>query len=692
MSYTDVTGNRRKASRPTLLALLRALGAPLDGPDDIPAALRARRLEQWRRPLDPITVAWEGRMPAVGLRMPARLAARRLRCRIELEGGGETVSWTLERNSAQAERIDIEGVAFVERPIVSNVPLPPGYHRLVVEGAAEAETLLVSAPRRVRSPGRERSWGVFLPLYALRSERSWGIGDFTDLEALLRWVNGLGGEAVATLPLFAAFSAGPMQPSPYSPASRLFWDEVYVDVERVPELARCAEARAVLESAAFRGRLDALRSKRLTDTSGVAAAKRGVLEMLARSMFSERPGRLADLRAFVREQPAVEDYARFRAAGERHGRPWAAWPASERDGSIPRLRAYEDSRRYHLYVQWLAAGQLAEVGRKARSSGAGLYLDLPLGVNPDGYDVWRERSAFLFGASAGAPPDGYFREGQNWGFPPLHPEAVRQQHYRYPIACLRHLLSHASVLRIDHVMGLHRLYCVPAGFDPRQGAYVSYRPDEFYAILALESRRGDALIVGEDLGTVPSFVRQALSRHGVHRSYVLQEELRDGRDGRSPLPPVPADSVASLNTHDMAPFASFFWEKDIERRAALSWIDGPELREELARRRRLRRALVRYLRSSGRLPRAKRERDGVALHRRILRGSLFHLAESRARMVVVNLEDLLMETRPQNLPGTTSEYPNWRRPARRRLEQVQAMPGVVDTLRRVDRLRKGSAP
>lgn len=689
-----MTGRRREASRPTLVALLRALGAPLDGPGDIVAALRMRRLEQWRRPLEPVAVAWEGRMPALGLRLPARLAARRLRCRIELEDGGETVSWTLDRDRAQAGRTDVEGVAFVERPIASNVRLPPGYHRLVVEGAAEAEALLISAPMRVRSPGRERSWGVFLPLYALRSERSWGIGDFTDLEALLGWVTGLGGDVVATLPLFAAFSDRRSQPSPYSPASRLFWDEAYVDVERAPELDRCVEARALLGSAAFRRRLDMLRSRPLTDTGGVAAAKREVLEMLARHFFSERPGRAADLRAFVRGHPAVEDYARFRAAGERHGRPWAAWPAAERDGSLPRRRADEDARRYHLYVQWLAAGQLAEVDRNARASGAGLYLDLPLGVNPDGYDVWRERSSFLFGASAGAPPDSFFREGQDWGFPPLHPEAVRLQHYRYPIACLRHLLAKASVLRIDHVMGLHRLFCVPAGFGPGQGAYVRYRPDEFYAILSLESRRGDALIVGEDLGTVPRFVRQALSRHGVHRSYVLQEELRDVRGDRSQLPPVPVSSVASLNTHDMAPFASFLLEKDIERRVALGWINGPELLRERARRRRLRRALVRFLRSSGKLggTGGSGERGGIALHRRILRGSLFHLAESPARMVVVNLEDLLMETRPQNLPGTTSEYPNWRRPARRRLEQVQVMPDVVDTLRTLDRLRRRSSP
>ena len=683
-AYTDVTGHRRSTSRTTLLAALDALGAPLSGMDDLASAWRARRQELWRRIFDPVTVAWEGEPASIRLRLPERRTARPPRFALDLEDGGE-VRIRPEPAGPAPRSEDVEGVRYVQASYRLPGTLPRGYHRLrFEEDGGGAESLVIAAP--VRAPARppDRRWGVFLPLYALRSERCWGMGDLTDLERLTEWVCGLGGTVVATLPLLATFLDRPFEPSPYAPASRLFWNELFLDVDRVPELERSGEARRMVASPRFRRHLAALRRAALVDYRGTMEAKRAVLELLARTFFEGGGSSRGDFRSFVRGNPRVRDYAAFRAAGERRGATWWSWPDRERGGTLPPEGGNRPAYRYHLYVQWLLSGQIDEASRLARRCGQGLYFDFPLGVHPDGYDPWRERRSFCLRASAGSPPDPFFTGGQNWGFPPLHPEGVRGDGYRYPIACLRHLLRHAGVLRIDHVMGLHRLWWVPARLDPAQGVYVRYRPEEWYAILALESRRSGALVVGEDLGTVPSQVRRAMARHGVHRSYVLQYSVSPDR--RMPAPTPPEESLASVNTHDMPTFAAFWRGDDIRIRVDRGWLGAEEAERERRARGRVRSALVAFLRREGMLA---GDPARVPTTQEVLHAALAWLAASPAGMVVVNLEDLWQEDRPQNVPGTTDQYPNWRRPARHSLESFSAMPEVIGQLRMVDDRRRG---
>ncbi len=512
-----------------------------------------------------------------------------------------------------------------------------------------------------------------------------GVGDLTDLQTLLTDVAGLGGTAVATLPLLATFTGAgePFEPSPYAPASRLFWNELYLDVTKAPELVRSSRARRLLDSTAVRAEVAALESSGLVDYRRAVALKRRILEALAETFFAEPSARRNDFERFERETPAVIDYARFRAATERHGAPWTEWPKAERDGRLPR-RPGDGAERYHRYVQWLAAEQLETVAAAARSAGAGLYFDLPLGAHPAGYDVWRERRSFVVGATAGAPPDSFFTAGQDWGFPPLHPERIREDGYRYSIACIRHLLRHATLLRIDHVMGLHRVYFVPRGSSPEQGVYVGYRPEELSAILSLEASRAGAMVVGEDLGTVPRQVRASMRRHGFSRSFVVQEEVRS--DPRAPLPRPPRDAIASLNTHDMPTFASFWRGKDIQLRVRHGWLDRAEAEHERARRRRLLEVLAGYLRTHGWL--AGGADGGRAFERKALRACLALLAAGESRMVTVNLGDLWLETEPQNVPGTTDEHPNWRRRLPYSLQELRRQRDVVGTLRDVDRRRR----
>ena len=678
------------------MGVLRAMRVPIGRPENAGHALRARREALWRRPLEPVIVAWDGRPPAIRLRLPARRADRPLSCVLRFEDEGRD---PLEWRSSAAERrpskrVDVEGARYAESTLRLPVArLPLGYHRLHIEAPGiSARALVISAPSTAPRPGEDgrprRSWGVFVPLYALRSENSWGAGDFGDLERLAEWVAGLGGRSVATLPLLAALPEFDPAPSPYAPSSRLFWNELFLDVTAVPELARSEQGRSMLRSARLRRDIAALQSRDLLDYGVIGATKRRVLSALARDFFATPSKRRETFEAWLGFHPSARDYARFRAASERRG-PWQGWPARERDGRLPGRAgpAEEEARRYHAYVQWLCEEQLSEVSARARESEIELYFDLPLGVHPAGYDTWRERDAFAPGASAGAPPDAFFSGGQDWGFPPLHPERIREAGYRYPIACLRHLLRHAGTLRLDHVMSLHRLFWVPNGMAPGDGVYVRHRPDEEHAVLALEASRAGAVVVGEDLGTVPARVRQSLRRHGMLRSHVMEFEIEP--DARTAIRPPPADSSASIGTHDTPTFAAFWRGLDIEQRVARGWLAASDARRMRAERASLRTAIVDFVRREGRLPRSVSERPlAPQTETAVLRACLAHLAAGPAAMVMVALEDLWLETQPQNVPGTTSENPNWRRAARYPFEAFRGRPQVVGTLKEIDRLRR----
>lgn len=644
-SYRDVTGRRRAAGAEAITAVLRSLGVPIERPDQADAVARARPPED--RLVEPVAVAWDGRHAGIELRLGDRPPAR-VRATMELEGGEER-AWEVRTGDARTG----DGVATLRL----DGALPLGRHGLTVEdGRRVGHTVVLSAPSRVPAANGLRDWGVFVPLHALTTERSWGTGDLTGLGELADRIRELGGGLVATLPLLAAF---PGEASPYRPASRLFWNERYVDVAALPELEADPETRRLVSSVRFRRELDAVREGELVDLERVSSLKRRVLERLARALEERGGDRAAALRRFLRANPAALDYARFRAAGERLGLEWRRWPAAARRGRIGRRDLDPDAVRYHAYVQWVAEEQVAELGRRARSGGAGLCLDLPIGVHPDGYDVWRHGQDFAAGVSVGAPPDDFFTGGQDWGSPPLHPERVREDGYAYPMACLRHTFRHAGVARVDHAMGLHRQYWVPEGFPADQGVFVRYAAEEWYAAIALEAHRTDTVVVGEDLGTVPAEVRTAMRRHGMLRSYVLQFAVEPDRDPA--VVPPSGEMLASVNTHDMPPFASF-------------WRRGSATRD----------AIVRVLVERGLLRRDRRSDT-----RKALAASLEWLAGSDAALVVVNLEDLWLETRSQNVPGT-SDPRNWRRRAARSLEQITASRDVLDVLARVEAARRGA--
>ena len=711
-SYADGCGVRRRASPGSVLALLQALGAPLSSsrPRDLAAATKARLRASWKRPVEPVLVAWNGRGGDFLLRAPETAVGILARCRLRLEDG-RTRSWTVRSGRAPAVgSAAVDGTRYVARRSPLPPRLPDGYHDLHVEiGDRAWSALVVAAPVRAYDD-RARSWGAFLPLHALQSASSWGIGDFTDLHVLAQWIGSRGGRLVGLLPALAAFLGEcPFEPSPYLPVSRLFWNELHVDPRRLPEFDECEPARRLVASPGFRSRVEALRAASLVDYREAMALRRQVLELLARSV-DERGQRGEQLRTWATGHPVAQEYAAFRAIGERLERPWPAWPAAMPPAEIRVGAADSDAIRYHLYAQWAAARQIAELAGNAGARGVGLYLDVPVGVHPDGFDVWRHPALFARGAALGAPPDPLFADGQDWSAPAPHPEAARQDRYAYFRAGLAHQMAHATAVRLDHVMGLHRLFWIPRGGAAADGAYVRYPADEMYAIVCLESHRHRTRVVGENLGTVPRYVNAALSRHGLAQLHVAQFGIAPG--AADTLARVPRRGFACVNTHDTPMFAGFLAGRDIDGRIERGVLDAGRAAEERRRRQEevaaLRDALARGAygepdEDPHRTPetsaagpgtgspatRSLSPRSAADLH--LLRACLERLADSEAGVVIVNLEDLWLELQPQNVPGAgPREYPNWRRRARYALEAFTRIPEVAAALRLVARHRSGS--
>jgi len=561
-SYIDAAGKRVQASK-----------------DALAAAVEVRQKNALST-AEPVRVAWRGKLEVDG------------DWDVALEDG----SWRSGRGPAV-------------------LALPLGYHMLYRN---EQQTLIIAAPQKAFAP-REKTWGIFGPLYAAHTRRSWGAGDLGDLLQYASWVDHYGGSVVATLPMLAAFDD---EPSPYSPVSRLFWNELYLDVTRLPEFrAEDADLGAIAH----------LQQTKEVDHEGVRREKRRVLQLCVERFTPD-----ADFEKFAAGEAG--EYARWACGVRQRELPLSIAPAAAGAGTIESGNWRYRTPQEHLYVQYRLAQQMREVANAARRLGAGLYLDFPLGVNPGGYDAHRYAHVFAKGVSVGAPPDLFFTKGQNWGFAPFDPDAFREDHYAYFRKAIRHHVAHAGILRIDHVMGLHRIFWIPEGMEPKDGVYVRYHADELYAILTLESQRHGCVVVGEDLGTVPPEVPKAMQRHGVRRMYVVQYEGKLGAP--------PAQSVASVNTHDMPTFAGWTRGKDIDDRIAMGLLDEVGAQRERENR-------ERQVRETG-----------------SLESVLTTLASSEAEIVLINLEDLWGETEPQNVPGVPQR--SWRHKFRMSLEDAQS--------------------
>ena len=681
-SYAAGNGHVSRADDAVLLAVLRALGAPVASRADVPDALAACRRSRAGHPLEPVLVHRIGSATTVRVTVPAGVHPRDVWCTVELEDGRvrrERLAAIIVGMAAQPELDGVRSAQYrfrLEQDETGRVE--PGYHHVVVEWpGARASAVLIAAPA---CPTAARGWGVFLPLHAVRTDHDWGIGSYTDMRAVGEWVGGMGCSMLGALPLYPAFLDPPADPSPYLPVSRLAYNEGFVDPTVLPELEAAPDARRLLDADEFRRQLHSAHEATLVDYEAVSRLRRQVLVPLAEALLSGSSIRRDAFDAFVNDHPELVAYARFRAALDKPGQ------AEVGAGRLrPQGAGFDPALGYHLYAQWAAYEQLT-----ATAASTPLYADLPIGVHPDGFDPQWASGAFAAGVHGGAPPDLFFSGGQDWAFPPLHPERMRDDGYGYFVAVVRRALRHAATLRVDHIMGLQRLYWIPEGFDARHGAYVSYRADELHAVVALEAHRAGAAIVGEDLGTVPDGVRSRMAHDAMLRSWVLQfESTRE-----EPLPSPPAGVLASWGTHDLPRFGSYLAGDDIEERERDGLLPEAEAGAARTERAAWRRA---FLRALGVAEGAQNVEDadsganevdaGGDVAARALRSCLLNLARSAADLVLVDLEELWGERQPQNRPGTVGAA-NWRRRAAYTLSEARGDKGTTDFLRSLDETRR----
>jgi 4-alpha-glucanotransferase len=545
--------------------------------------------------------------------------------------------------------------------------LPPGWYRLHTRDGQEVT--LVAAPLRL--PATPATWGWMLQLYALRSARSWGMGDLGDLREFVNWTAaGHGAGAVLLNPLHAPGPTHPVQPSPYTPSSRRFASPLALRIEDL-EAYRRADPDT-------RAEVDALRvwagTERI-DYDLVWAAKRAALELLWRA--EGRPSGDNDSRL-----PGLADWATYCALAERHGGRWSRWPEPLRDVAGPAVtaarRQLEPRVAFHAWIQHRCAEQLIAVRDAAHHAGMalGVIHDLAVGVDPDGADAWALADVLATGVTVGAPPDNYTPPGQDWGLPPWRPDRLAATGYAALRDMLRAVLAHADGLRIDHVAGLWRLWWIPPGDGPDRGTYVHYDADVMLAVLALEAHRARAIVVGEDLGTVEPEVTQALADNGMLGCAVSWFVRDESASDQPLLPPAkwPERTAASISTHDLPTAAGFLRGEHVRARADRGLLEDVPAEQAAAERERA--ELLALLRSEELLPSADSGSEPdeatiiAAMHRL--------LAATPCRLKLISPYDLVAEPRQPNLPGTIDEYPNWRIPLPLTLEQLRTDPRIAD--------------
>ncbi|MBM3670074.1 MAG: 4-alpha-glucanotransferase [Actinobacteria bacterium] len=677
--YWDQAGARVDVSDATVRAILHSLGVDTDSAEAIEAAIAELPLRHWRRFLPPFFITREGEGRRAWMHVPHGDPARMW---VELADGYVI---DLAQMDVWVDPVDVDGVLTGEASFWVPDSLPIGYHTLHAVSRARAESCdLAVAPARLH-PERilgQRQWGLMTQVYSLRSHASWAMGDLHDLGDLAAWsARELGAGFVLVNPLHACSPVSPVTPSPYSPVTRRFASPLYVRVEDIPEWNRVPD-RGDIEKQA-----DALRAANTTpdllERDPVWAVKRAALERtFAVSLDAERQ---REFDAYLaQEGVGLIDYARWCALADRYGPITDDWPAEfrhPRSAAVSEFaRTHADDVNFHLWMQWVTYQQLAAAQRAAVDAGmvVGVVNDLAVGVHRAGADAWALQDVIAPGVMVGAPPDMYNQMGQDWQLPPWRPEALADHGFRPLRDMLRTVPRTSGGLRVDHVLGLFRMWWIPEGSTADHGTFVRFDHDALLGILCLEAHLAGAVVIGEDLGTVEDWVQRELASRGILGTSILWfEPERDSRHWRR-------DVLASVAVHDLPPTAGYLRDEHVRIRSELGLL-STDSSTEYTRARVEREEWAKSLIDQGYLnPSVDLETDTgleemlLALHRA--------LEASAARMIGIAVTDVVRDRRAQNQPGTDQEYPNWRVPLCGEdgtavlLEEFMADPQAVRTL------------
>ncbi|HYQ47972.1 MAG TPA: 4-alpha-glucanotransferase, partial [Thermodesulfovibrionales bacterium] len=689
--YWDIFGTWHTATPETKREILAAMKLKVGSAEDIDEEIRSKETRQWRSFLAPVHVIAEHEQPlAVPVFIPVEPGGERgLSVSLVMadeHGRADEVLLSGDALSVDAELV-IDGQRYIRTLLNDTVRRTMGYYTLTVtvrgagsSGALQKRSKVIITPETCHLPEDvcERGlWGLAVNLYAIRSGRNWGVGDFTDLGELCRHIAEMHGSFVGLNPLHAIPNTRPYGISPYSPVSRLFRNVIYLDVEAVQDVAESAAARAAMDDQLFRTALQELREAASLDYEKVSALKVGVLRHAFQhfhdTYYVPDTARGRDFRAYLESEGEtlrsfglyLELREHFITAGNVYA--WQDWPSAYRDHEQDAVRQFrrdhETGILFHCYVQWLLDRQLADVQTLCNAAGmeVGLYHDLAVGAIGGGSDIWMYQDVAA-GADVGAPPDDFNPNGQNWGFPALIPEKMRETGYELFIETLRQNMQHGGALRIDHALGLFRGFWIPSGMSPKEGGYVRQTARDLLRIIALESRRNRTIVIAEDLGTIDEEFRVMLQQFRIlsYRLFYFERNYPDP-SFKAPQQYVPT-ALCAVTTHDLPTLYGYWEGHDINVKDRIGiYADDQARQQDHTARQQDRRLILSALRKENLLPDDFPEDPVMVPHLTPLLCSAIYryLARTPCRMVLASLDDIIGTVDQQNLPGTVDLHPNW---------------------------------
>ncbi len=677
--YYDITGNLHRTSSETKRAILSAMGINIDSPESVGEELKKRRLGPWLDMIEPVHVLSINEYP---LRIPLYLPVEEgldkkvsIGLTVSDERGGKRELFSSCCEHVIEERW-IDGKRYIKVELVDDNEYEMGYYDIeiyvnhydgTIDGLRKRAKLIISPDVAYLPDGLKKYLGLSVNLYSIRSKRNRGVGDFGDLELLLRWFGASGGHLIGINPLHAISNTIPYGISPYSALSRLYKNYIYLDMDRINIKDNRKQQK--------------LQDSRLIDYEAVAANKLASLKRAFNKFLKEDLNTGSqldkDFKTYLDEEGSgLELFATYMALSERFGSfDWQSWPQDFHDPDSEAVRDFmkKESKKvlFYQYIQWLIDGQHRKVCEVAREAGmpVGLYHDLAIGAIRGSSDVWSHKSLYALDMDVGAPPDDFSPDGQNWGFPPLIPQKLRESGYELYIDTLKKNMKYAGAMRIDHALGIFRLFWIPRGMKPSSGAYVRYPCEDLLRIIALESVRNKTIIVAEDLGTIGENVRENLKRFRMlsYRLFYFERNYPEPTF----LPPdrYPELALTAVNTHDLPTLYGYWEGRDIEERKRLGKYPNEEAwRKQVKERLRDKTLIIDALKRQGFLPADYQSPSEMTAD--LCLTVYRYLMKTPSKIVLISLDDLIGRHEQQNMPGVTDEYPNWRQRLEVNIEEI----------------------
>lgn len=691
--YVDAWGKPATIAESSKAKLLNTLGYDTSSDEKIQSQITQDIKSVWLSPLNPVQVVRNTQEINLAVRLPIELVNDDHTLTVTCENGDVLTHQFTPVDQEMTTMAHIDDVEFHEYVVTLPLDLPLGYHDVALSADDDefARSRLIVAPEACYTPNEikegKKIWGLSVQLYCVRSEKNWGIGDFSDLALLIEKAAGVGADFIGLNPIHALYPANPNACSPYGPSSRRWLNYLYIDVTAIDGYDD-ASVQAIVSSDEFKATLEHARNVEHVDYEAVAhvklAALKAVFDVYDAKYLRKSTKQNKAFKAFVEaggeslDMLAVYDALQSHLKAEgKDSWGWPVFPQDYKDYYNPAVAKFKSTNeqdvKFYLFLQWIAAQQLELASNKATDAGMtiGLYRDLAVGVSEGSAEIWGNKDLYCTGASVGAPPDILGPLGQNWGLPPMDPRKLYEQGYQPIIDLFASNMASSGSLRIDHVMALLRLWWVVKGDNAKDGGYVYYPVDDLLGILALESHRNQSLVIGEDLGTVPEEIRSKLADNGVYSYRVFFFEQAEDGGFFSPSH-YPVQSMSTLTTHDMPTLIGYWHCLDLELGKEIGLYPTEEILQTLyADRHENKQAILDTLHGHGSIgDNVGRDVNHTGMNRELNNGMQVHMAGGSSALLSLQLEDWLEMDKPVNIPGTFDEYPNWRRKLTENIESM----------------------